>query len=169
MLNGSKRGRSGSGTPAGRKPARLGTAEDTRIQILRYAVQLFNTHGYESVSLDKIASVAGVNRATVYYHFASKEDLFIVAFERIMSFATAQTASICAREDLSVRERIASIVRTRRATIGVDHCDKLDEMDDAMVRAALSVIGPDGHARIRRLFGELHGLTSPHIKKNSIN
>ena len=160
MSSGFKRGCSSSGRPAGRKPSSLGNAEDTRLQILRHAVGLFNERGYDSVSVDLIAANAKVNRATVYYHFDGKEDLFLAAFERVMAFAADQTALICQRSDLSVNERLALIVRTRREMMGIDHGDRLDEMDHAMVRAAMSSISPAGHGRIGQLFGRIHGLTS---------
>ncbi len=160
MSSGFKRGRSVSGRSAGRKPASLGTAEETRTHILRHAVSLFNERGYDSVSIDQIAALAQVNRATIYYHFDGKEALFLAAFERVMNFAGEQTALICGNEELSVRERIAGIVRTRRSLMGTDHGDRLDEMDHGMVRAAMSSISPEGHGRIGQLFGRIHGLTS---------
>jgi AcrR family transcriptional regulator len=165
MASGFRRGRSVSGRPAGRKPSSLGSAEDTARHILRMAVALFNERGYEAVTVDQIASLAGVNRATIYYHFEGKEALFLAAFERIMNFAGDQTAQICAREDLSVKEKVIEIVRTRRSLMGVDHGERLDEMDHGMVRAALSSISPAGHGRIGQLFGRLHALTTQLIRE----
>ncbi len=45
-------------------------------QMLEAAGELFMAHGYGSVSMDAVARTAGVSKATLYAHFASKERLF---------------------------------------------------------------------------------------------
>jgi TetR/AcrR family transcriptional repressor of mexJK operon len=50
-------------------------------QILQAASKLFVEHGFAAVSMDQIASAAGVSKQTVYSHFGSKEDLFAAAIE----------------------------------------------------------------------------------------
>lgn len=47
-----------------------------RRQIARAAEALFLTHGYGAVSMDAVARQAGVSKATLYAHFASKDVLF---------------------------------------------------------------------------------------------
>jgi len=52
-------------------------------RITAAARQLFLTRGYGEASMDAVARAAGVSKATVYAHFASKEELFsaIIAAE----------------------------------------------------------------------------------------
>jgi len=50
--------------------------EQTRRQILVAAVKVFARAGFEAASLAKIASEAGVKKALVQYHFATKEQLW---------------------------------------------------------------------------------------------
>ncbi len=45
-------------------------------QMLDAAAELFMAHGYGLVSMDAVARSAGVSKATLYAHFASKERLF---------------------------------------------------------------------------------------------
>jgi TetR/AcrR family transcriptional repressor of mexJK operon len=45
-------------------------------KILEAAAQVFVEQGYSAASMDEISRVAGVSKATVYAHFASKEQLF---------------------------------------------------------------------------------------------
>lgn len=45
-------------------------------QILKAAHDVFREQGYSAASMDAIAREAGVSKATLYAHFASKEDLF---------------------------------------------------------------------------------------------
>ena len=49
---------------------------DGRERILRAAYCLFVGSGYQSVSMQQIADEAGVQKATLYHHFRSKDDLF---------------------------------------------------------------------------------------------
>ena len=43
------------------------------IAILDAAVNLFSVHGYDGVSMRRIAEAAGVSKANIYHHFASTE------------------------------------------------------------------------------------------------
>jgi TetR/AcrR family transcriptional regulator of autoinduction and epiphytic fitness len=49
-----------------------------RVAILDGAIEVFIDMGYELASMDKIAETAGVSKRTVYNHFGSKENLFLV-------------------------------------------------------------------------------------------
>ena len=53
---------------------------DKRTTILRAAATLFLRDGYSNTSMDGITAEAGVSKATVYAHFASKQ----VLFEKLM-------------------------------------------------------------------------------------
>jgi AcrR family transcriptional regulator len=48
---------------------------DTRLKILDTAERLFGEQGYQPVSLRHITAAAGVNLASIHYHFGSKEEL----------------------------------------------------------------------------------------------
>jgi TetR/AcrR family transcriptional regulator, mexJK operon transcriptional repressor len=50
--------------------------------ILAAAKQMFLEHGFGAVSMDALARTAGVSKATVYAHFAGKEELFGAVIER---------------------------------------------------------------------------------------
>ena len=49
---------------------------EKRAAVIESARKLFLAHGLDAVSVDVIASSAGVSKATVYRHFADKESLF---------------------------------------------------------------------------------------------
>ncbi len=51
-------------------------ASPKRQAIVSAAAKLFMANGYGSVSMDAIARAAGVSKATLYAHFASKDALF---------------------------------------------------------------------------------------------
>lgn len=51
------------------------TAADTRENLLHHAARMLGTHGYAATTMRAIAEQAGIEAASIYYHFASKEDL----------------------------------------------------------------------------------------------
>lgn len=50
-------------------------AKDTRAKIIQAAEKLFYREGIRAVSVDAVAEAAGLTKRTLYYHFASKDDL----------------------------------------------------------------------------------------------
>lgn len=63
------------------KPAGPGRPKDLekRQAILDAAKRLFPRHGYDGISMDAIATEAGVSKRTVYSHFTDKDTLFAEA------------------------------------------------------------------------------------------
>ena len=64
--------------------ARRGKADDptTKDAILDAAETLMVDEGYAAVTSRRVAAVAGVNSALVYYYFDSMDGLFIALFRR---------------------------------------------------------------------------------------
>jgi AcrR family transcriptional regulator len=52
--------------------------------ILAGGMQEFLAHGYAGTSMDRIATAAGVSKATVYSHFQDKEGLFTALIEQLV-------------------------------------------------------------------------------------
>jgi len=50
-----------------------------RDRIVLTAIDLFYDHGFNAVGLDRILEVAGTTKTTFYKHFASKDELVVVA------------------------------------------------------------------------------------------
>lgn len=57
---------------------------DTREAILDAALELFAAHGYDGVSIRQITGRAGVNVASVHYHFGGKEAVLRGVTDRVM-------------------------------------------------------------------------------------
>ena len=64
-----RRASRGSAAPAKAPP------DDTRRQILNAAAKLLRQNGYASTSLRDIAAATGMKAGSLYYHFASKEEI----------------------------------------------------------------------------------------------
>jgi AcrR family transcriptional regulator len=54
-------------------PRRSGA--ETRGAIQQVALQLFTTQGYEATAMRQIAEALGIRKASLYYHFAGKEEI----------------------------------------------------------------------------------------------
>jgi AcrR family transcriptional regulator len=50
---------------------------DTRTRILEAARRVFARSGYEGATLDQVGKEAGLTKGAVYWHFASKSDLYL--------------------------------------------------------------------------------------------
>jgi len=68
-----------------RMAARAEAAQATASRVLDEAVELFSDHSYEDVSLDEVASRAGVTKRTVLRRFGSKDELFVTAMQRAVT------------------------------------------------------------------------------------
>ena len=49
--------------------------ETTKEKILRAAAKLFSESGYDKVTTREIANAIGINSASIYYHFTSKDEI----------------------------------------------------------------------------------------------
>jgi AcrR family transcriptional regulator len=63
-------------------PRRRLTAEERRHSILGAANEVFGERGYEHVRIDDVAAAAGISKALIYEHFASKQELYIELMNR---------------------------------------------------------------------------------------
>jgi AcrR family transcriptional regulator len=61
----------------GGEPRRRLSAEQRRHSILQAANEVFGERGYEHVRIDDVAAAAGISKALIYEHFASKQELYI--------------------------------------------------------------------------------------------
>lgn len=66
--------------PADGHPA-VDRAATTRRHLLDVAARLFAEHGYESTSFRDLIAASGLSKGAFYFHFASKQDLGLAAFQ----------------------------------------------------------------------------------------
>ena len=51
-------------------------------QILESALRVFKINGLEGTTMDEIAKEADFGKATLYYYFSSKEEIFVELLDR---------------------------------------------------------------------------------------
>jgi AcrR family transcriptional regulator len=67
-------------TPVSRKTQQ---SDHTREALLSKCLHLFAQRGFSSTSVDDIARAAGVTKGAIYWHFASKDEIFHAILDRI--------------------------------------------------------------------------------------
>ncbi|HMG85418.1 MAG TPA: TetR/AcrR family transcriptional regulator [Terracidiphilus sp.] len=80
-------------------------SSETRARILDAALREFSALGMAGARMDQIAAAAGVNKALLYYHFDSKENLYIAAVEMISAKIRDLSMAVFLR-DASPGERL---------------------------------------------------------------
>ncbi|MDH4424628.1 MULTISPECIES: TetR/AcrR family transcriptional regulator [Bacillus] len=84
--------------PLGR-PRQNKNTKSTKELILEVATRLFLTQNYQVVSMDEVAKECGVTKATVYYYYSTKADLFTATMIQMM---------------LRIRENMSQILSTNK-------------------------------------------------------
>lgn len=79
---------------------------DTRSAIVAVAADHFLNHGYAATSMSTIATATGLGKASLYHHFASKEQLFIAAITQGLTASALQMRRVADDASLSHEDRI---------------------------------------------------------------
>ncbi|NMI04106.1 TetR/AcrR family transcriptional regulator [Paenibacillus sp. SZ31] len=128
--------------------------------ILMTASRLFMEYGYEPVSLQQIASLCNVTKASIYYHFSSKADLFTVAITRMMAMGMQQT-SLRLDEPGTLQERL---VKVAEAKMQHSHIET-----ETMMREAEKHLDPEQLAQIREAEVRIFEVLATHFQKEMDN
>ncbi len=78
------------------------------------AVQLFSEYGYHAAPLRDIARIAGIQAASIYYHYANKEALLVEIMETYMLLLNSRLERILQEQPLPLlrlHEAIANHIR----------------------------------------------------------
>ena len=134
----------------GRRPMEAGSADDTRRDILEFALRQFNERGYAAVSVEEIAAAAGVTKATLYYHFPGKPEIFVESIRHLAAKIHGMVEGIFSQTDLSVTERLTRIVHTRRGLFATM------TFKEGMKAEAQQHLTPEQEARIHSSFVQVH-------------
>ncbi|GAB6931036.1 hypothetical protein JCM10914A_50190 [Paenibacillus sp. JCM 10914] len=141
-----------------RNPGRpKATADQTPVQetILWTASMLFMENGYESVSLQQIAKACQVTKASIYYHFTSKPELFKIAVTTILHKAYDSTRRFLHEADTLE----AGLIRVAEAKIAKPHAEM-----ETMMREAEPFLSEEQMQAIREAEQRIHQVLAEHIQ-----
>ncbi|QGU04030.1 TetR/AcrR family transcriptional regulator [Corynebacterium comes] len=80
------------GRPRKHSPRRRGST--AREEILDASAELFTTQGFASTSTHQIADAVGIRQASLYYHFASKTEIFLTLLKSTVEPSTELAAAL---------------------------------------------------------------------------
>ena len=114
--------------------------DDTRNKILSVANKLFSRFGFHKTSMDEIAKIARKAKGSLYYHFASKEELFKEVVSKEIMNLKNQLDVIINNTDLSASDKIKKYLLRRmeilndaanyHETLKADFFEHFDFIDD---------------------------------------
>lgn len=91
-------------------------APSRKEEILSAAASLFRRHGFERTSVREIAQALGMTSGSLFYHFASKEDLLVMIMEEGLHDIT-QAVRQAQAEHPQLPERLLAMVRQHLAAL----------------------------------------------------
>lgn len=90
----------------------MGEGAITKERILSEALDIFARHGFEGARMEKIASQVGINKASLYFYFKSKEELFRQLFQdMIAKYRSNLKIMLADNVDQSSEKRLVELYR----------------------------------------------------------
>lgn len=83
--------------------------ENRKAEICEAAVRVFHELGYQGASLSAVAADIGVDRATIYYYFSSKEDMFDEIVRAVLE-KNEELARRIASSELAPRQKMRELL-----------------------------------------------------------
>ena len=83
-------------------------SQDSRDEILKAAIQLFATRGFHETSMSEVAREAKVSKALIFWHFKTKEELFLAVLNKLLEPYVIDFAE--ESEKLDEREQIKKLI-----------------------------------------------------------
>ena len=115
--------------------ARGKEAEERKKEILDAAEALFARKGFDDTSTNDILAEVGIARGTLYYHFASKEDILDAVIERMTAGLLADAKRITKDESLPILERLtkAMLSMNVQSPIGLEIMTQMHKPQNALL------------------------------------
>jgi AcrR family transcriptional regulator len=120
------------------RPGPQQRGEDTRLRILRTALQVFAAEGYDGASTRVLAQRAGVNLPALQYYFGGKEGLYRAVIDHITETVERRIAPVTEQ----IQAALDSGPVSRRVLL-----DLLCRLLDAFVTLVTDQSSPDWEAR----------------------
>jgi AcrR family transcriptional regulator len=100
---------------------------DARAKLLAAAAAVFAEHGYAGASVDAIAARAGYSKGALYWHFASKDELFFALMDESVDAPAREMVELLqsapAQRDMApeASRRFVELVARQRELLLLDH------------------------------------------------
>jgi AcrR family transcriptional regulator len=98
------------------------SVDNTKESILSVANRLFSHFGFHKTSMDEIAKIARKAKGSLYYHFASKEELFKAVISNEMDVLKNQLEIIVDNPNLMAAEKLKKYLVKRMEILNSAAC-----------------------------------------------
>jgi AcrR family transcriptional regulator len=97
-------------------------SQDSRDEILKAGMRLFASRGFHETSMSEVAREAHVSKALIFWHFKTKEELFVAVLNRLLEpyfidFAEEAAAMDERQQILKLVESYLSFVRDNASSV----------------------------------------------------
>src|SRR5512138_238159 len=82
----------------------------TRDDILEAAAQVFRQKGFNGASMQDIAAAVNLQKASLYHHVSSKQEILLALLDRALGMLTEHIAGIAA-QDLPADQKLRQMIR----------------------------------------------------------
>jgi len=100
--------------------------------------RLLATKGYDSMTVDEVAAEAGIAKASLYKHFASKEELAAAAMVRALDRAIAFVDGLRQRGEGSALDQLKAVARWAMESQLVGEMPSLPSQNSSLTASLLS-------------------------------
>lgn len=139
------------------RPKRQDQDKPVQETVLFTASMLFMEFGYEAVSLQQIAKACGVTKASIYYYYEGKPQLFTASVTAVLDRARTSTARMMDQK-LPLRERL---IQVSVAKLARSHGDF-----ETIMREARSSLSQEQLDEITSKEESIHVCLSEHLFKS---
>ncbi|HEY0996291.1 MAG TPA: TetR/AcrR family transcriptional regulator [Gemmatimonadaceae bacterium] len=109
-------------------------------ELLDAAIQVFSTQGYRATRLEQVAEVAGVTKGSIYYYFASKEELLAESFKGRIGAIFAEVKGVADRAVGSPPERLCTVLEAAWTKWGIPETARMYRLLTGEVRTELPAL-----------------------------
>jgi TetR/AcrR family transcriptional regulator len=122
---------------ADRAGIKLPADQSARERLLRVAVDIFSRKGYAATSVGEIVAAAGVTKPVLYYHFESKEGLYLTLLEEALGLIRPVVEASLRSDGRTAADRIRRLCQAI-----VEHA--LEHLDIVRLTRGLHYAPPQG-------------------------
>ncbi|MBT3338787.1 MAG: TetR/AcrR family transcriptional regulator [Anaerolineae bacterium] len=94
----------------------------TKNQILDAAAQIFRLKGYHATSMSDIAGAVNLQKASLYHHVSSKQEILLELLDQALELLTEQISGIVGDDNLSPDQKLRQMMHAYLKAL-TDHVD----------------------------------------------
>lgn len=142
---------------------------DRRAEILAAATELFLAHGFAGTSMAALARAVGMQKASLYHHFASKQELFVACVTEGYEATVRRLDALRADASLGDAERIrATMEELYRINLETD-VGRMAPLISEVAQELPSVAETFHGGFITRQYGIVRGMIEDGIARGSFD